>query len=297
MTFVFDWFSIVLVAIVVIFCFVGLFRGFFATLVTLFKSIITIGGAILLSKPIASALLPTGIGSAIVSPIDSWLLSVNSQAFGMSVTAETDVSFIASSLSETGIPSLFADPIARFALTMADGEMTLSLAVSRSITYYILIVIAFLVVLLVLNLLMLILRKLTARINKIPFVGVFNRILGLLLGAAYGFVIVSLIAYATSWLLNIREVNDYLGTLIGIGNDSKMSHRQVADRKQHHQKTDRTLSLIFLFRHHFFDFFVGKDFDAVCFQKARGDPGTFDRFPLKGSVVNPMNAAGRRTFF
>ena len=101
--------------------------------------------------------------------------------------------------------------------------MTLSLAVSRSITYYILIVIAFLVVLLVLNLLMLILRKLTARINKIPFVGVFNRILGLLLGAAYGFVIVSLIAYATSWLLNIREVNDYLGTLIGIGNDSKMS--------------------------------------------------------------------------
>lgn len=223
MTFVFDWFSIVLVAIVVIFCFVGLFRGFFATLVTLFKSIITIGGAILLSKPIASALLPTGIGSAIVSPIDSWLLSVNSQAFGMSVTAETDVSFIASSLSETGIPSLFADPIARFALTMADGEMTLSLAVSRSITYYILIVIAFLVVLLVLNLLMLILRKLTARINKIPFVGVFSRILGLLLGAAYGFVIVSLIAYATSWLLNIREVNDYLGTLIGIGNDSKMS--------------------------------------------------------------------------
>ncbi len=223
MTFVFDWFSIALVAVVVIFCFVGLFRGFFATLITFFKSVITIGGAILLCKPIAAGLLHTGIGDAIVSPIDSWLLSVNSQAFGMTITAETEASTIVSSLNETGIPSFFANPIASTALTMADGEMTLSLAVSQAMTYYILVAIAFLAVLLVLNLLMLILRKLTSRINKIPVAGAINRIFGLLLGLAYGFIIVSLITYATSWLLNIKEVNDYLGNLIGIGNDSVTS--------------------------------------------------------------------------
>lgn len=47
----------------------------------------------------------------------------------------------------------------------------------------------------------------------------------------------------------------------------------------------------------FFDFFVGKNFNAVFFEKARGDAHTFDRLSLKLTVVNPMHAAGRGTLF
>ena len=191
----------VIIGIVVIAALIGLKNGFVKTLISLIRKFASFFIALFLVKPFRSFLRNTIINDKIYDFFFNWA-SGKGGAFNEPIPEGGMSDALKESLN---LPKFLADLLAK---VIGDGSstegMTLGQVFSETLTYYILTIVAFLVLLIVISIAILLISKLLTSIFESESLKGINRLLGFLLGIAIGIVFV--------WIAFI--VADFAGTLI-----------------------------------------------------------------------------------
>ena len=125
----------------------GLKKGFFKILVNIIRGILSFALAILLAKPIADLLSTTPIGETLCSKLNSAFLNQGG-VFSITITESNKAEVLKQALSEINIPEFLSNVLSNFITNLVEvnGSVSVAEALSNSLTYYILIAIAFIVV-------------------------------------------------------------------------------------------------------------------------------------------------------
>lgn len=208
--------DIVLVGIVILFAIFGLIKGFIQTLIKFFKGATGVFVSALLTKPFASLLVQLKLDQAIAKLLGSLKLvngvmkeeafneilngaeSVAGNVVGENITSKLAI------MIKTFFPNLFTD-----AVTYASySEFTQKFNAACGAT--LLIIIAFLFIVLMLNIILTILNKLFTN-SSLPFrFGVVDRLLGLVMGVLSAAIMITIIVVA----LNISRMIPVVDTSV-----------------------------------------------------------------------------------
>ena len=206
----FDIISIIYIAIIVLFALIGLKRGFFKTLVSFLKGIISFVISILLCEPLARLLTNSKIGSTLAIKISD-VLNARGGLFTATITLENKEALLSQALTEIKIPEVLHEFISSLVVVPSEGSVTIGNALALSITYYIFIAITFIVLLILARLAVRLIAKIFKSLEQIPFVGVTNKLMGTILNAFIGFVIVCVISYGITCLIPLNnEISSFL---------------------------------------------------------------------------------------
>ena len=206
----FDIISIVYVAIIVLFALIGLKRGFFKTLVSFLKGIISFVVSIFLCEPLAKLLTNSTIGANVVIKISD-VLNSKGGLFTATITNENKEALLSQALNQIKVPNGLHDFLTSLVVVPSEGSVTIGEALALSITYYVFIAITFLVLLILVRIAVKLISKMFKSLEQIPFVGILNKLLGTVLNAFIGLVIVCLISYAITCIIPLNnEVSTFL---------------------------------------------------------------------------------------
>lgn len=203
----FDIISIIYVVIILLFALVGLKRGFFKTLVSFIKSVVSLVLSFFLCKPLAQLLMSGSLGLKLQ---DVLLNSFNNQGgiFLTAITESNKSEVVSSALQQINIPNILngylTNLVSNYIPTTGEG-ITVANALSSTISYYILIVISFILISIAVAILCFVLRKIFAVIEQIPIISSLNKIGGLLLNGVCGFIFVCIISFALTIVMPLNE--------------------------------------------------------------------------------------------
>ena len=205
--------SICLIIFFLIFALIGLKRGFIDALISTCKGAIIMGGSFLLAKPVGGILFKSGIGQRFSDKIGNSLLAKNYEVFSQNLSVENTKEQLLSALEALNIPEFFHDIInnffSRFAETGAGSQ--LSDILSQSLAQVICTVIGFFIVMIILIIIIAIIRSAFKNINKIPVIGLINR----LLGVAFELVLAGIVVCTIFWACAaISSVSDDFNNLM-----------------------------------------------------------------------------------
>ena len=205
----FDVLSIAFIVIIIVSCIVGYFRGFLALLVGLLKGFVAIILASLLCKPMGSA-LTTKMGTGITDKVENYLIE-KGETFKYELTKENKEIFIDNQLDQqlenSKIPQVLRTYIKNVLVDkveIEDGEtITVARYMGKGMSFFVCTIIAYIIVFIIIMILLSIVQRLFKNINKVPIVGLANRLLGLGLGVLVALLFIGVICYVLTFLMSI----------------------------------------------------------------------------------------------
>lgn len=206
----FDVLSIAFIVIIIVSCIVGYFRGFLALLVGLLKGFVAIILASLLCKPMGSALNTTKMGIGITDKVENYLIE-KGETFKYELTKENKEIFIDNQLDQqlenSKIPQVLRTYIKNVLVDkveIEDGEtITVARYMGKGMSFFVCTIIAYIIVFIIIMILLSIVQRLFKNINKVPIVGLANRLLGLGLGVLVALLSIGVICYVLTFLMSI----------------------------------------------------------------------------------------------
>lgn len=206
----FDVLSIAFIVIIIVSCIVGYFRGFLALLVGLLKGFVAIILASLLCKPMGSALNTTKMGTGITDKVENYLIE-KGETFKYELTRENKEIFIDNQLDQqlenSKIPQVLRTYIKNVLVDkveIEDGEtITVARYMGKGMSFFVCTIIAYIIVFIIIMILLSIVQRLFKNINKVPIVGLANRLLGLGLGVLVALLFIGVICYVLTFLMSI----------------------------------------------------------------------------------------------
>lgn len=200
-----DW---IIIGIILIFALIGFGLGFVKMIFKLGKGLIAYFIAYLLCKPVTKLVSKMGFYLSVNNKLVEWL-STKGEVFSQPITEES-IGAIGESLK---LPSFLSDLITK-ALNNTLGELagsgvTLGQAVSDTLTYYIFLVICFIVLFLIALLIVSIIGHILMKVFSLPVLNMVNRLLGLAFGAVLGVFVIGItfivIDFASTWIPSLCD--------------------------------------------------------------------------------------------
>lgn len=217
----FDIISIIYVVIVLIFLGVGIKKGFFKTLVSLIKNILSFIFAAFLSDPIAKTLLSTSLGTSLNGKLLEFFNSKGS-LYTTTVTEESLHELISNGLNNIHLPESVHSTIFNSINKMVDltaKEYTVGEVLAQCISYFIFLVVAFLILFIIIRIITGLLNKLFESLEQIPLIGSVNKLLGGAINLVIGVLFICLISYGltfvvpldnqfSTWVIETMKLNE-----------------------------------------------------------------------------------------
>ena len=186
--------DIVVVLMIVIFFVHGLRAGFVGQLFGLIGTIVVTAGAVLLAGAVGQ-LLNGIMGDLIRKPIESWVGGMGEDVLLMTGTeVGANLESLERVLGAIGIPAIAAGilqkPLSGVFTNMGDVQLGTSL--TDMLTRWAWTAIAFILLIIIFTVILLILRKtINKAVNRIRIFGSLNRILGMIVGLAKAYFVIS----------------------------------------------------------------------------------------------------------
>jgi len=199
--------DILLVVAVLVFALIGLKKGFGDQLLGLLGTLGVLVGSIFLAPLIAGWLEPTGIGRWITGELTKWVTDSGAK-WVAAEAGRADIftlplnwadeavrgANMPDALKALGVPALMSDILGLNGVFAGFGDAGILIdALPAWLTGLALTAIAFAMLLLVLSIVLAILRRIFKKITKIRIFGAADKILGVVLGLAKAYLIVSVI--------------------------------------------------------------------------------------------------------
>lgn len=217
----FDIVSIVYIVIVLIFMCVGIKKGFFKTLIALVKNILSFVFAAFLSDPIAKLLINSSLGNSLNSKLLEFFNSKGS-LYTTTVTEESLHELITNGLNSIHLPESVHPTVFNAINKMVDisgNEYTVGEVLAQCVSYFVFLVVAFLILFIIIRIITGILNKLFESLEQVPVIDSVNKLLGAVINAAIGILFVCLISYGltfvipldnsvSTWLIETMKLNE-----------------------------------------------------------------------------------------
>lgn len=206
----FDVLSIAFLVIVIISCIVGYFRGFLALLVGLLKGLVAVVLAAMLCKPMGNALNTTKMGTGIADKVENYLIEKD-ETFKLELTKESKEIYINEQLDqkleEAKIPQVLRKYVKNILvdkMQIEEGEtITVARYIGKGMSFFVCTIVAYIIIFAIILILLTIVQRLFKNINKIPIVGLANRLLGLGLGVIIALLVIGVICYVLTFLMTV----------------------------------------------------------------------------------------------
>lgn len=202
----FDVLSIIYICIFALFIIVGLIRGFFKTIISFMKDLMTFVLSILLCKPIANLFIKSSLGESVNNMLFNYFTSQGG-IFALDITSENKTEVIEHTLQEANLPdtlnSLLTSMVDKFLVSHPEG-LNISEVLSHTITTYVFYALAFILLFLVIRILAIFLNKLFEFVEKIPVVGFLNKLLGMVVNGIIGLLLICMISYGLTLIIPLN---------------------------------------------------------------------------------------------
>ena len=224
----FDKITIIFLILLVAFIVIGIVRGFLFSLLSLAGFLIAVVCAFLLSKPIGDALTNSSIGTSMQGSIYDWILTKSNYA-AYPLSQELAKEMLPEMLNEIGIPNFLNSFIISLILPYIPEVATEPIGqyIAHGVTNIALVVISFLVLLIVFSIVLLFLKRFAKGVNKIPVVGLVNRLLGAVFGLAMGVVFLIVVSYGLNFVALIPGANEWLVSELRLTDSSSWSFAKM----------------------------------------------------------------------
>ena len=224
----FDKITIIFLILLVAFIVIGIVRGFLFSLLSLAGFLIAVVCAFLLSKPVGDALTNSSIGTSMQGSIYDWILTKSNYA-AYPLSQEVAKEMLPEMLNEIGIPNFLNSFIISLILPYIPEVATEPIGqyIAHGVANIALVVISFLVLLIVFSLALLFLKRFAKEVNKIPVVGLVNRLLGAVFGLAMGVVFLIVVSYGLNFVALIPGANEWLVSELRLTDSSSWSFAKM----------------------------------------------------------------------
>ena len=224
----FDKITIIFLILLVAFIVIGIVRGFLFSLLSLAGFLIAVVCAFLLSKPVGDALTNSSIGTSMQGSIYDWILTKSNYA-AYPLSQELAKEMLPEMLNEIGIPNFLNSFIISLILPYIPEVATEPIGqyIAHGVANIALVVISFLVLLIVFSLALLFLKRFAKGVNKIPAVGLVNRLLGAVFGLAMGVVFLIVVSYGLNFVALIPGANEWLVSELRLTDSSSWSFAKM----------------------------------------------------------------------
>ena len=224
----FDKITIIFLILLVAFIVIGIVRGFLFSLLSLAGFLIAVACAFLLSKPVGDALTNSSIGTSMQGSIYDWILTKSNYA-AYPLSQELAKEMLPEMLNEIGIPNFLNSFIISLILPYIPEVATEPIGqyIAHGVANIALVVISFLVLLIVFSIVLLFLKHFAKGVNKIPVVGLVNRLLGAVFGLAMGVVFLIVVSYGLNFVALIPGANEWLVSELRLTDSSSWSFAKM----------------------------------------------------------------------
>lgn len=224
----FDKITIIFLILLAAFIVIGIVRGFLFSLLSLAGFLIAVACAFLLSKPVGDALTNSSIGTSMQGSIYDWILTKSNYA-AYPLSQELAEDLLPEMLNEIGIPNFLNSFIISLILPYIPEVATEPIGqyIAHGVANIALVVISFLVLLIVFSLALLFLKRFAKGVNKIPVVGLVNRLLGAVFGLAMGVVFLTVVSYGLNFVALIPGANEWLVSELRLTDSSSWSFAKM----------------------------------------------------------------------
>ena len=224
----FDKITIIFLILLVAFIVIGIVRGFLFSLLSLAGFLIAVACAFLLSKPVGDALTNSSIGTSMQGSIYDWILTKSNYA-AYPLSQELAKEMLPEMLNEIGIPNFLNSFIISLILPYIPEVATEPIGqyIAHGVANIALVVISFLVLLIVFSIALLFLKRFAKGVNKIPVVGLVNRLLGAVFGLAIGVVFLIVVSYGLNFVALIPGANEWLVSELRLSDSSSWSFAKM----------------------------------------------------------------------
>lgn len=224
----FDKITIIFLILLVAFIVIGIVRGFLFSLLSLAGFLIAVACAFLLSKPVGDALTNSSIGTSMQGSIYDWILTKSNYA-AYPLSQELAEDLLPEMLNEIGIPNFLNSFIISLILPYIPEVATEPIGqyIAHGVANIALVVISFLVLLIVFSIALLFLKRFAKGVNKIPVVGLVNRLLGAVFGLAMGVVFLIVVSYGLNFVALIPGANEWLVSELRLTDSSSWSFAKM----------------------------------------------------------------------
>ena len=224
----FDKITIIFLILLAAFIVIGIVRGFLFSLLSLAGFLIAVACAFLLSKPVGDALTNSSIGTSMQGSIYDWILTKSNYA-AYPLSQELAKEMLPEMLNEIGIPNFLNSFIISLILPYIPEVATEPIGqyIAHVVANIALVVISFLVLLIVFSIVLLFLKRFAKGVNKIPVVGLVNRLLGAVFGLAMGVVFLIVVSYGLNFVALIPGANEWLVSELRLTDSSSWSFAKM----------------------------------------------------------------------
>ena len=224
----FDKITIIFLILLAAFIVIGIVRGFLFSLLSLAGLLIAVACAFLLSKPVGDALTNSSIGTSMQGSIYDWILTKSNYA-AYPLSQELAEDLLPEILNEIGIPNFLNSFIISLILPYIPEVATEPIGqyIAHGVANIALVVISFLVLLIVFSIALLFLKRFAKGVNKIPVVGLVNRLLGAVFGLAMGVVFLIVVSYGLNFVALIPGANEWLVSELRLTDSSSWSFAKM----------------------------------------------------------------------
>lgn len=224
----FDKITIIFLILLAAFIVIGIVRGFLFSLLSLAGFLIAVACAFLLSKPVGDALTNSSIGTSMQGSIYDWILTKSNYA-AYPLSQELAEDLLPEMLKEIGIPNFLNSFIITLILPYIPEVATEPIGqyIAHGVANIALVVISFLVLLIVFSIALLFLKRFAKGVNKIPVVGLVNRLLGAVFGLAMGVVFLIVVSYGLNFVALIPGANEWLVSELRLTDSSSWSFAKM----------------------------------------------------------------------
>lgn len=207
--------DIIIAAFLVLYLFVGLKKGFMKMVISLLGAIVTMIAVIFLAEPFArflSSFIP--FDSWITAPIQGWVEGLGDfTTITVPSTAEEMTAILTDQMGIPGFISSIIGPWLFGAIPSSAAGITAAGAVASSISWIIVLAISGLLLFILIRIAVFLLQKLFKKLTQIKFIGAVDRVFGMVLGVAKGYLIVLIaltLITAMSALSFMQPVNNQI---------------------------------------------------------------------------------------
>lgn len=208
--------DIIVIAIIVISTIIGIKLGFIEKLFRLIRKFAAFVVSFFLAKPASVFLMKnTSLDDTISGKIVTWLVEKNA-LFAQTISPETQDQVIEDALTALKIPNFLASPLRdkiNELLPEVTAETTIGHLFSEPLTSLAMIIISFVVLFIASIIVIFILKKMFKALTKNSILGGLDRLLGAGLGFVEGALIVIIILFGLSFVINgsfLPEVSEWL---------------------------------------------------------------------------------------
>lgn len=217
----FDYVSIVIIVILVIGLIYGIFKGFLKTALSIVVYIGSIVIAVFVTSPLANWFKTLPMNDSIYNGVFNWLNTGHEEAFAMNLTMENKDTVIPEALKAFGLPEALSSIINPFIGNIPSDGIQVGEFISSTITNYILMAIAFVVVWFVSFIILLIVKMLIKKALKVKAINVIDKLLGVVTGLGLSICVCLIISYGLACVINLNEnVYNYFKDVMYLEDDN-----------------------------------------------------------------------------